>query len=329
MLPMFFEMPADRLVLHRVKTLMDGDQVSLPIDAVAGLIEQLGTAQFDRRFFLLFQEMLDVEHCAVFSAKCDYVPRTVVAEASTDCGRDLAQHLAATYVAGAYAEDPNFGPAAPVDALSVVTKQVCDYPQGSYRSFFYEQPGLASELIALGEIDKTVYYVSLSRGQNKRPFSGEDCRRMTNLADFTFRILHKHSRLALGTCSSPSSSAADRPRMLHHLKERLLLEPGKLSAREAEICAGIILGYTTLGLSLNLGISLNTVATHRKRAYTKLRVCSQSELFLRYLEATQSCSRPASEVASLPPYNRSGGPAPRSRFRTDRLALSPNAATTL
>jgi DNA-binding CsgD family transcriptional regulator len=58
--------------------------------------------------------------------------------------------------------------------------------------------------------------------------------------------------------------------------------PYGLSPREAEVCAHIVLGYSTLAIGLNLGVSVNTVATHRKRAYLKLGVCSQNVLFERY-----------------------------------------------
>ena len=48
---------------------------------------------------------------------------------------------------------------------------------------------------------------------------------------------------------------------------------------EAEICAMIVIGHTTQGISLDLGISKNTVITHRRRAYDKLGISSQNELF--------------------------------------------------
>jgi DNA-binding CsgD family transcriptional regulator len=80
----------------------------------------------------------------------------------------------------------------------------------------------------------------------------------------------------------------NRAQLLAHLRDVLLNEPQHLSPREAEVCAGIILGYTTLGISLNFGISLNTVATHRKRAYRKLGICSQNELFSRYFRVVNS-----------------------------------------
>lgn len=64
-----------------------------------------------------------------------------------------------------------------------------------------------------------------------------------------------------------------------HLRTALLKDEGHLTLREAEICAYIVMGYTVFAISLLLGISPNTVATHRKRAYSKLGLSSQTELF--------------------------------------------------
>jgi DNA-binding CsgD family transcriptional regulator len=70
-----------------------------------------------------------------------------------------------------------------------------------------------------------------------------------------------------------------------------------LTRREAEVCTGIVLGYTILGLSMNLGISVNTVATHRKRAYAKLRISSQNELFTPLLLAGRKPELTGNETA--------------------------------
>jgi DNA-binding CsgD family transcriptional regulator len=89
--------------------------------------------------------------------------------------------------------------------------------------------------------------------------------------------------LATGNGPEHTRNAIDvRQNALSHLREVFLAERHGLSPREAEICAHIVLGYSALAISLNLGISVNTVTTHRKRAYGKLRVCSQNELFERY-----------------------------------------------
>jgi len=52
-----------------------------------------------------------------------------------------------------------------------------------------------------------------------------------------------------------------------------------LSRREIQVCARALTGMTNIGIGLDLGIKTSTVATLRKRAYTKLNISSVNELF--------------------------------------------------
>ena len=70
-----------------------------------------------------------------------------------------------------------------------------------------------------------------------------------------------------------------------------------LTTREREICIGILTGYTSQSLALNLGIAFNSVLTYRKRLYKKLGVNSQSELFACVVKAANT---------SPPPGNAAG-----------------------
>jgi DNA-binding CsgD family transcriptional regulator len=56
-------------------------------------------------------------------------------------------------------------------------------------------------------------------------------------------------------------------------------EDHPLSQREASVCARVVMGYTNEAASLDLGLSFHSVATYRRRAYGKLGITSQSELF--------------------------------------------------
>ena len=51
---------------------------------------------------------------------------------------------------------------------------------------------------------------------------------------------------------------------------------------------GPLRGHSSESIGFNLGISLGTVKTHRKNAYAKLGVTSQSELLSVFLEAFRS-----------------------------------------
>jgi DNA-binding NarL/FixJ family response regulator len=51
-----------------------------------------------------------------------------------------------------------------------------------------------------------------------------------------------------------------------------------LPRRQVEVCARILLGFTKEAISSDLGISVETVQTYRKRAYLRLHVTSEQEL---------------------------------------------------
>ncbi len=56
-----------------------------------------------------------------------------------------------------------------------------------------------------------------------------------------------------------------------------------LTTREREISQLILMGHSSNSISLNLGISLPTVKTHRRNIYGKLEISSQAELFSLFL----------------------------------------------
>ncbi len=60
-----------------------------------------------------------------------------------------------------------------------------------------------------------------------------------------------------------------------------------LSPRELQICEGIVLGKSSTAISLELGIAQSTVDTYRRRAYVKLNISSQNELFSLCIQALE------------------------------------------
>ncbi len=58
-----------------------------------------------------------------------------------------------------------------------------------------------------------------------------------------------------------------------------------LSNREQEVIQYVLKGHSSESIGYNLEISLTTVKTHRKRAYAKLEISSQSELLSLFLQS--------------------------------------------
>ena len=81
----------------------------------------------------------------------------------------------------------------------------------------------------------------------------------------------------------PSAWAGAKRPSFARLEDRIKYltsgDGAKLSNREVEVCARAVIGLSGEGIGLDLGIKTSTVATLRKRAYTKLDISSVHELF--------------------------------------------------
>jgi DNA-binding CsgD family transcriptional regulator len=266
------------------------------IDRIGDLVPTLGTHEFSTQFFDLFSGALDVDECTVFAFRGRTPPSAVIMEGRSVEMRQRATRLADAYVAGAFERDPNVPKGVVPETPVVRIVSADDFEDPAYRLQFYDEPNLSHELVVIGQTKDTLYYSSFYRRDRKAVFHKAEIDVANRLARAAIQLIHKH-RDAVGSvvigAPTPPPGAVDvtvdnRAQLLAHLRDVLLNEPQRLSPREAEVCAGIILGYTTLGISLNFGISLNTVATHRKRAYRKLGICSQNELFSRYFRVVNS-----------------------------------------
>lgn len=62
----------------------------------------------------------------------------------------------------------------------------------------------------------------------------------------------------------------------------------ELPNREREVIQYVLRGHSSGSIALNLDVSVTTIKTHRKRAYSKLNISSQSELFSMFLDCARS-----------------------------------------
>jgi DNA-binding CsgD family transcriptional regulator len=73
-----------------------------------------------------------------------------------------------------------------------------------------------------------------------------------------------------------------------------------LSSREAAVCARIVTGYSNEAIALDLDLSFHSVRTYRRRAYAKLQVTSQNELFALILNNGKKTGIPAIKRVAAP-----------------------------
>ena len=124
--------------------------------------------------------------------------------------------------------------------------------------------------------------LSLYRSLRDRGFADDELARLSLVIPVIAALLRRY--WAWFGASKLEASPPD------HRIEQLFASFGAevLTEREREVTQLILRGHSSESIGFNLGISLGTVKTHRKNAYAKLGISSQSELLSLFLQAFQS-----------------------------------------
>ena len=101
----------------------------------------------------------------------------------------------------------------------------------------------------------------------RSPTTSQIARRIEEAGPALIAALRRHTELIEQTSRAPS----------HSLLLKRVREWG-LSAREAQVAAGLATGQRQADIARNAGLTLNSVITYRRRAYQKLRVSDRLEL---------------------------------------------------
>lgn len=243
------------------------------LDDAGALIDALGSAGFDDAVGQVLDDAAAIDQFIIFA-----VPDTGEAECLYAWNRAapaLVCDLADRYVRGGFHHRD--------DALTALR-----HPQGprlrlvgsadifdaDYRRVFFDAPGLGGKLSVLSEAPGRTLYVNFYKSAREAAFSE---REVTNLCAVTGMVAKGILRHRAMTRHARPDAAAVRALLARH--------GNALTGRELDVCARIVTGYTSEAIGLDLGISESSVATYRKRAYAKLGICSQHDLFALCLSA--------------------------------------------
>jgi DNA-binding CsgD family transcriptional regulator len=229
---------------------------------LATVIGGIGAPEFPDRLAEGLALGFGVDHVCLFG-----LSEREGARAFATLGRIERRHAAA--LAADYTErewfrrDPNLprlrraGPAA---------RELCARLDASaygedYLQRFFRSAGIVDKLaLCLRAADGWILYANFHRLDASGAFPAETRRRLAEAVP------------AIG-------AALARDRALRQGARRAADPLGGLTRREREVCRGILSGLSSEGIALSLGVSRNTVLTLRRRAYARLGVTSQAELF--------------------------------------------------
>lgn len=272
--------------------------MELQPDRVASMMSLIGRDQFGKALLGLFDPDLEITHCAAYErSEASAPPRVIVAAGLSADADTTSSELARQWMSRDYSIDP---------LLVDIEERARDVPDVHYidvRSApgrvgvrariieqYYDRLGIGEEATYSVRDGRKVVSVSLFKRAGSAPFSAAAKASLGRLSSLMLKSAERHAQLLPSVEPSVPEVAAvsvgqepewaqTRADKFAKLRSALLMDASHLTMREAEVCAYIVMGYTVFAISLLLGISPNTVATHRKRAYSKLGLSSQTELF--------------------------------------------------
>jgi DNA-binding CsgD family transcriptional regulator len=252
--------------------------------AIGAAIRFLGTPEFPAAFARMAASDFLADQVVVFRADGAGRIRTLLAENLRE-GAGRALSLAESYASRHWAQDPNRRLLLPAaaggeGARGVVLRatHLDEIADAEYRRRLFAEPRLGAKAALVVRAPGHVLYVNLYRGLDRRPFGPGDLAAVGRTCDVLAALLERHFAFA-GDAAASDLAAVQR------VIAGAAVERGgggggaPLSEREAAVCARIVAGYSAEGIGLDLGVSTHSVVTYRRRAFGKLGIATQKELF--------------------------------------------------
>jgi len=208
-----------------------------------------------------------VGHCMVFALTRAGAARCLLDAGNIPTGGDLG----AAYAGQFHQSDPNR------DALfeaeggaPIVLPSFAPRMYGArYRKIFFNDSDIVDKCATALWTGDTCFYVNFYRITSQGRFTEAERARLQAIAPVIGASVARHFQQA-ATATPDQDLAA-----LFATRAPL----AALTPREREVCRRILSGLNSEAISQELGISLHSTLTYRKRAYERLGISSQSELF--------------------------------------------------
>jgi LuxR family transcriptional regulator, activator of tox operons len=250
----------------------DGNAIARDMSPVIGAI---GTSKFEDSLLSMARNAARCTHLTAFSSslssEASRAPKALIA---LNCGKaPVARQLASTYIRHYWNLDPAnslLKSELRVGRRAMLRLQSHEIENLAYRRECYRSVDLIDRFSLIKTLGNEVVRINFYRKASSGRFSEADLVALSTLADLAITAIGKHDALN-------SLRATEAP--YDRYCRRLALSAPRLSSREIQVCAQIVMGLRSDAIAHELGLSINTILSHRRRAYAKLEISSQTELF--------------------------------------------------
>lgn len=260
--------------------------------AIARLTRAVGEPIFEGRLIEFLSTVVPVDHCAIFTYSDSGEAGHLFTHSRMP--RDAAEQLARAYVERYHAEDPNYPDIQQLKNTRYRTLERRGTSQEydpDYKKHFFDSSGLIDKAAAVGKVEDGKVYCNFYRLAGSSTYSDEEWDALSAIMPIATALVAKHYELSKArghVFQDNGSENIVRKCIVHNIVSHDVDAFSVLTEREKQVCERILLGYTTHGIGLDLEIAPTSVATYRKRAYAKLNIASQNELFSLCLRGQQA-----------------------------------------
>lgn len=249
----------------------------LDVSRATGLVAAIGGSEpnaFAAEILKLFDDALSITQCTIFAYEFGNRPRTV-SVADHRGGRYL-RDVADTYARHFYALDGNqtivsAAGRGPHHREVLLHQQAGDeIGHDAYRAACYRGPDVSDRLALLMQPnDSTWLSINLYRAHRSGAFQSREIAAIETLAPLIAQAAQHHYALA-------GSTQIGIPQLM---LARLRGACPALSKRELDVLRGVLEGLSAREIGDTIGVKASSVVTYQKRAYRRLGISSQRQLF--------------------------------------------------
>ncbi|HEY4204836.1 MAG TPA: helix-turn-helix transcriptional regulator [Xanthobacteraceae bacterium] len=252
---------------------LTGPVASNAADGLDQAILRVGDAAFPEALMAHLRRIAAVDHCMVFAFTNDRNAQCLVDVGNIANGNDLGEAYAGHF----HANDPNkemmFGRDGGRDPIRMPFVPRGMYRR-NYRKLFFDDAGIVDKYAAALWHDGVCIYTNFYRITASGRYSEQQVTALHRASPVLAATIARHCQLSL---MAKTPEPQDVGGLLRQTFSKAPLS--SLTARERDVCANILLGFSSEAIAGELDISLNSVLTYRRRAYQRLGITSQNELF--------------------------------------------------
>ncbi|MBR0685714.1 helix-turn-helix transcriptional regulator [Bradyrhizobium manausense] len=227
----------------------------------------IGRADFPNILIDTLRRQAGVGHCMVFALTRAGAARCLLDAGNIPTGSDLG----AAYAGQFHEFDPNRDMLFEAEAgAPIMLPSFSPRMYGArYRKVFFNDSDIVDKCATAIWTGDTCFYVNFYRITSQGRFGDAERARLQTIAPAIGACVARHFQEAAAAAPDQNLAALFATRT----------PLSALTPREQEVCRRILLGLSSEAISQALGISLHSTLTYRKRAYERLGISSQNELF--------------------------------------------------